>query len=193
MYGRDDTPKERRRDLAGIFARLISQNVEDNCNLPGKWRVEAYDPGAIDEKRSASIMEFRLLRWPPRFRLSIHSDDGGCLVGYGVFRPPSMNRRSNDEGLREYLEACSPDRATTPVHWAWYNEMEEPLRDFSQPETLSEVEKIRRREKSKGEHAFQRASGDLVRLAEALDSWYQKAAERLADRCRFTAGRYRAL
>lgn len=91
-----------------------------------------------------------------------------------------MNRRSDDEGLREYLEDRLPDRATTRVHWAWYNEMKELLRDFSRPETLIEVEKIRRHEKSRGEQAFKQASHDLARLAKALDSWYSEGSRSLS-------------
>lgn len=172
MQERDSAAKQRKRDLAGVFARLLCQCVQDDCQLSGKWRVEAYDPDAIDEERSASIMELRLLKWPPRFRLSIHSEAGGCLIGYGVFRPPSMNRRSNDEGLREYLQGCLSGGAATPVHWAWYNEMEEPLRDFSRQETLIEIDRLRQRKTSKGDVAFRQASDDLVTLAKALDRWY---------------------
>ena len=174
MNSREQISKERRRDLAGLLARLLCRSLQHDCRLPGKWRVEVYDPDAIDEKRSGSITELRLVKWPPRFRLSIHSDDGGSLIGYGAFRPPSMNRRSNDEGLRDFLDGCLSPGATTPVHWAWYNQMPEPLRDFSRHETLIEVEKLRRIEAPKNNAAFRQASGDLVMLAQALDRWYSE-------------------
>ena len=58
---------------------------------------------------------------------------------------------------------------TTPVHWAWYREVDEALRDFSRQETLIEVEKIRQ---GKGDESFRRASDDLAELAKSLDDWY---------------------
>ena len=174
------TFKERRRDLAGLLARLLFRSLQNSCSLPGKW-LEVFAPEKIDEERSGSLVEVRLVKWPPRFRLSIHSDDGGSVIGYGVFRPPSMNRRSNDEGLYEYLEKLVSRRSQTPVHWAWYREMEEPLRDFSQRDTMIEVQKIRRGETSSGDAAFRQASDDLVRLAEALDGWYSERQRPHAD------------
>jgi hypothetical protein len=173
------TPSEARKRSAIVFAVLLYESVEFGLKsrLPGKWHSER-DPDAIDEGRSGSIIEFRLRKWPPRFRLSIHSDSGGSLVGYGVFRPPGMNRRSDDPGLREYLELRVSGRdTTTPVHWAWYRKVDEPLRDFSRPETLIEVERIRRGEKSEGYHAFRRASDDLAELAVALEDWYSEVSQ----------------
>jgi hypothetical protein len=184
MCSGEITSKERRRDLAGLFAKLLFQSLQHSCSLPGKWRVESYAPDKIDEERSGSLMEVRLVKWPPRFRLSIHSDDGGSVVGYGVFRPSNMNRRSNDDGLREYLERRVSRKHPTRVHWALYADMEEPLRDFSRHETLIEVDKIRRRETSEGYAAMQRASEDLVMLAEALDGWYSEGQQHPADRNR---------
>lgn len=181
MCSEEITSKERRRDLAGLFAKILFQSLQDSCSLPGKWRVEVYTSDKIDEERSGSLMEVRLVNWPPRFRLSIHSDDGGSVVGYGVFRPRSMNRRSDDEGLREYLEGCGSPGATTPVHWAWYNQMRDPLRDFSRHETLVEVEKLRRLKAPKDNTAFRQASDDLAMLAEALDRWYSGGQRRHAD------------
>ena len=130
-----------------------------------------------NEERSGSILEFRLGKWPPRFRLSVHSDDGGSRLDYGVFRPTGMNRRSNDEGLREYLAAHVPGGGKTDVHWAWHRQVDEPFRDFSLPETLIEVEKIRRGERSTGEHALKQASDDLAELAAALDDWYSEVSQ----------------
>jgi hypothetical protein len=171
MCGRDTTPEERKRG-AIVLATLLYGEVQSQ--LPGKWRVER-NPDAIDHGRSGSIIEFRLGKWPPRFRLSIHSDDGSSLLDYGVFRPTGMNRQSNDEGLREYLAASVPGNGRTDVHWAWYRNVDGPLRDFSRQETLIEVEKIRRREESKGDDAFRRASDHLARLAKALDGWYSRS------------------
>jgi hypothetical protein len=166
-----DNPSEERRNSAAIFARLLCQSVKSQ--FPGDWYGDdALKCEAIDERRSASIMEFGRRKWPRRYRLSIHSDCGGSLVGYGVFRPPNMNRRSNDEGLREYLAAGLPGGWPTPVHWAWYREMAEPLRDFSQKRTSIEVEKIRQGEASGGDDALRQARDDLALLAAALDGWY---------------------
>lgn len=167
-----NTPsEERKRAGAIVLARLLYRSVRSR--VPGKWR-HVDKPDAIDQNRTASIIEFRLGKWPPRYRLSIHSDDGGSLLGYGVFQP-NMNYRSKDPGLTEYLEARVPGRDTaTRVHWAWYREIDEPLRDFSRQETLLEAEKFRRGEKLKGDDAFRRASDDLAKLAEALDDWYSQ-------------------
>jgi hypothetical protein len=174
MCGGDTPSKEQKRSAAGVFARLVFQSVQSESPLPGKWHDDAFKPEAIDEERSASIMELRLAKWS-RFRLSIHSDDGGSSLGYGVFCPTNMNRRSDDQGIREYLAARVPDGGMgTPRHWAWYRDVDEPLRDFSRPETLSEVAKIRQAQPSKGDDAFRRASDDLARLAEALDGWYSE-------------------
>ena len=170
MYGTGTPPEERQRSAA-VFAKLLYQAIASQ--FPGKWHYD-FNRDAIDEERSDSIIEFRRGKWPPRFRLSIHSDKGGSLVGYGVFRPSNMNRRSNDQGLAEYLKAHLSEGRPTPVHWAWYREVDEPLRDFSRQETLIEVEKIRQGTKSKGDAAFQRARDDLAALAEALDGWYSK-------------------
>ena len=172
-----DTPsEERQRGAAGVFAKLLFQSVRSKSRLPGKWREDACKPEAIDEAHSASIMELSLAKWPPRFRLSIHSDAGGSLVGYGVFRPAGMDRRSDDKGIREYLaDPVSGGGRGTPTHWAWYREVDEPMRDFSQQETLGEVKKLRQDQQSKGDDAFRRASDDLARLAAALDAWYSKA------------------
>ena len=48
---------------------------------------------------SASIIEFRLGKWPPRFRLSIHSDKGGSRIGYGVFRGLMGHIEKQDPGV----------------------------------------------------------------------------------------------
>lgn len=174
MSGGDTPFEERHRSAAGVFAKVLCQSVKSGSGLPGKWRDdEVYNRAAIDAVRSRPILEFRLAKWPPRYRLSIHSDDGS-LVGYGVFRPSNMNRTSNDQGLPEHLAARVLGGRPTSKHWAWYREMDEPLRDFSRQETWIEVEKIRRGEKSKGDDAFRRASDDLVKLAEALDGWYSE-------------------
>lgn len=180
MSSENAAPEERRRG-AVVLAKLLYRGVASR--FPGKWRVEADEPDAIDEGRSGPIIEFRLAHWPPRFRLSIHSDSGASRVGYGVFRPPNMNRRSNDEGLREHLAAKLPFGDATPVHWAWYRKMDEPLQDLSRPETLIEVEQIRRREPSKGDDAFRRASNHLATLAAALDEWYSAGAKQPRDAC----------
>lgn len=174
MCGKGTSFEERTRSAAGVLARVLVRSAQSASRLAGKWLDDVFDREAIDEDRSGSIVEFRLTKWPPRFRLSVHSDDGGSLVGYGVFRPPGKDRRSKDIGLREYLEAQVPVGHTTPEHWAWYRDMGEPLRDLSRQETWIEVEKIRKGEKSKGDDAFRRASDDLARLAMALDSWYSK-------------------
>jgi hypothetical protein len=168
------TPSEARKRGAIFFALLLYGRVESR--LPGKWRVER-NPDAINEERSGSILEFRLGKWPPRFRLSVHSDDGDSRLDYGVFRPTGMNRRSNDEGLREYLAARVPGGGKTDVHWAWHRQVDEPFRDFSLPETLIEVEKVRRGERSTGEHALKQASDDLAEVAAALDDWYSEVSQ----------------
>jgi len=170
MSTRDTSPEERQRGAA-VLAKLLYQSVTSRCR--GKWRDD-FNPHAIDEDRSDSIIEFRRREWPPRYRLSIHSDKRCSLVGYGVFRPSNMKQRSNDEGLPECLAAHVPSGRTRPEHWAWYREMEEPLRDFSRQETLIEVEKIRQGKTSTGDAAFRQASDDLVKLAKALDGWYSQ-------------------
>ena len=170
MTSRNATPEERQRGAA-VLAKLLYQCATSRCQ--GKWRDD-FNPHAIDEDRIDSIIEFRRREWPPRYRLSIHSDKGCSLVGYGVFRPSNMKRRSNDEGLPEYLAAHVPGGRTTPEHWAWYREMEEPLRDFSRQETLIEVEKLKQGKTSRGVDALRRASDDLVMLAKVLDGWYSE-------------------
>ena len=135
MSGGDTSFEERHRSAAGVFAKVLCQSVKSGSGLPGKWRDdEVYNRAAIDAVRSRPILEFRLAKWPPRYRLSIHSDDGS-LVGYGVFRPSNMNRTSNDQGLPEHLAARVLGGRPTSKHWAWYREMDEPLRDFSRQET----------------------------------------------------------
>lgn len=93
-----------------------------------------------------------------------------------------MNRRSNDDGLREYLDEHVSERTPTRahsawhtnVHWAWYTDLEEPLHDFSRHEMLTEVEKIRRLKTPRDDAGFRQASDDLVLLAKALDCWYSE-------------------
>ena len=106
MSGGDTPFEERHRSAAGVFAKVLCQSVKSGSGLPGKWRDdEVYNRAAIDAVPSRPILEFRLAKWPPRYRLSIHSDDGS-LVGYGVFRPSNMNRTSNDQGLSR--ASCGP-------------------------------------------------------------------------------------
>lgn len=62
MCSGEITSKERRRDLAGLFARLPFQGLQDSCSLPGKWRVAVYAPEKIDEERSGSLLEVRLVK-----------------------------------------------------------------------------------------------------------------------------------
>jgi hypothetical protein len=144
-----------------------------NSGFPGKLREVTFEAAAIDEGRSGSLIEFGRASWPLRYRLSIHSDPA-AIVGYGVFRPLGLNRRSNDDGLADHLSQVRGGVPTPERLWAWHRKMDAPLRDFSQRETLLEVDKLRRREPARGGAVFQRASDDLISLARALDQWYSQ-------------------
>lgn len=175
MYGKDTSSQER-EDGAVAFAWFLYNHVR--LRLPREFYKGELKRHAINKGRTASIVEFGFREWPRHYRLRIHSDKQGCIVGYGVFRPKQLNGPCSHQQLIEHLKRCVKvvDRSTAKL-WAWYRDMGEPLRDFSRQDTLIEVEKISKCEESTGDDAFRQASHDLARLAEALDRWYSEAGQ----------------
>lgn len=145
MSGRDTLSEERKRSAA-TFTQVLYNHVR--LRLPRNGYKRGPNADAIDENRSASILEFGFTEWPQQpqhYRISIHSDKQCSIIGYGVFRPKGNGPFTHDE-LAEYLDGCVRGGidGKTDVLWAWYRQVDEPLRDFSRQDTLIEVEKIRR-------------------------------------------------
>lgn len=136
MNRTDTPPEELKRSGATVLGRILCRRVQSR--LPGDW-LDEEKPYAVNERHSDSIIEFHLREWPTNYRISIHSDKQCSIVGYGVFRRVQKTIPFAHDQLAKHLKDHVPGGRSTEVIWAWYREIDEPLRDFSRPETLIEV------------------------------------------------------